>query len=262
MTIESTLTITTTAGEIPTTISERGSDHTDRSVLLLHGGAGPASVAAFADLLAEDAATHVIAPTHPGFGGTLRPGSLSTIAGLAELYDALLEALDLEDVTVVGNSIGGWIAAELALRHPSRVTQLALVDAVGIAVPEHPVVDFFALTPPQIAEHSYYDPAKAVIPELAMLPPAAREIALGNRATLAVYGGAMADPELLSRLASIHVPTTVFWGEADRIVDPDYGRAYAAAIPNARFVLLEETGHVPQLETPLLLLDAIRGLIE
>ena len=79
----------------------------------------------------------------------------------------------------------------------------------------------------------------------------------GNRAALAVYGGAMADPTLRERLASILVPALVLWGESDRIADPDYGRAFAAAIPGGRFRLLHGTGHVPQIETPQLLLAAI-----
>ena len=258
MSIESTVTITTSAGRMPVTISERGSGG---SVLLLHGGAGHASVASFADLLAERTGTRVITPTHPGFGGTPRPETLATVAGLAELYSGLLDALDLDDVTVIGNSLGGWIAAELALRRQSRLGRIALVDAVGIEVPGHPVTDFFALTPAQIAEHSYYDPSKAVIPDLATLPLAAREIALGNRTALSVYGGAMTDPALLTRLRSIDLPGLVIWGEADRIADSDYGRAYAAAIPGAQFVLLERTGHVPQIETPEALLNAVAPFV-
>jgi pimeloyl-ACP methyl ester carboxylesterase len=258
MRTDSTLTVATSYGAIPVTISARGSG---RPVLLLHGGAGPASVSGFADLLAEGTRTRVITPTHPGFGGTPRPPALETVAGLADLYACLLDVLDLDDVTVIGNSLGGWIAAELALRHSPRVGRIAIVDAVGIEVPGHPVADFFALTPAQIAEHSYYDPSKAVIPDPTTLPPAARQIALGNREALATYGGTMADAGLSARLGSIDVPALVLWGEADRIADPDYGRAYAAAIPGARFVLLEHTGHVPQVETPQALLDAVRDLV-
>jgi pimeloyl-ACP methyl ester carboxylesterase len=81
----------------------------------------------------------------------------------------------------------------------------------------------------------------------------------GNRAALAVYGGTpMADPGLASRLSRISLPTLVLWGESDRIVDPEYGRAYATAIPGAQFQVLSGTGHVPQVETPELLARAIR----
>ena len=80
----------------------------------------------------------------------------------------------------------------------------------------------------------------------------------GNRASLAAYAGTtFTDPTLAGRLAGITVPTLVVWGEADRICDTDYGRAYAAAIPGAQFRLLTGAGHLPQIETPALLLDAI-----
>ena len=79
-----------------------------------------------------------------------------------------------------------------------------------------------------------------------------------DRAALQVYGGArMSDPSLRGRLAAIATPTLVVWGDADRIVDPGYGRAYAAAIPGARFELLPETGHLPQLESPEQLMRAV-----
>jgi pimeloyl-ACP methyl ester carboxylesterase len=68
----------------------------------------------------------------------------------------------------------------------------------------------------------------------------------------------MVDPTLRPRLGDVTVPVLVLWGESDRIADPDYGRAYAAAIPGGRFRLLTGTGHVPQVETPALLLAAIQ----
>src|SRR5438046_6450995 len=97
------------AGQVAVTVRER-----DRvqPFLLLHGGAGPASVAGFADLLAARKHARVIMPTHPGFDATTRPETVQTIRDLAMLYAALLDELDIWDVTVIGNSIGGWIAAE------------------------------------------------------------------------------------------------------------------------------------------------------
>ncbi len=250
------LTIATSFGDVPVSADERGSG---RAVVILHGGAGPASVAGFADLLADATGTRVVVPTHPGFGGTPRPEALTTIDGLAEVYAGLLDALALEDATVIGNSIGGWIASELALRHPARLGRLALVDAVGIEVDGHPVAD--ALPPVQLAEYSWYDPSKAPSLDPATLPPVAREIFAGNRATLALYGRSMTDPTLLGRLAGIEVPALVLWGEADRIADADYGRAFAAAIRGAHFELLPRTGHVPQMETPEVLLEALRAFV-
>ena len=250
------LTIGTSFGDVPVNADERGAG---RPVLILHGGAGPASVGNFADLLAAATGSRVIVPTHPGFGGTPRPEALNTVRGLAELYVGLLDALELEDVTVIGNSIGGWITSELALRGSGRVGRIALVDSVGIEVEGHPVAG--GLTPAQLIEHSWFDTSKAPNLDPATLPPAAVEVMAGNRATLAVYGGTMTDPTLLGRLAAIDVPALVLWGEADRIADADYGRAFAAAIPGARFELLPRTGHVPQMETPEVLLEALRAFV-
>jgi pimeloyl-ACP methyl ester carboxylesterase len=250
------LSIPTSFGDVPLSADERGSG---RAVVILHGGAGPVSVTGFADLLADATGTRVIVPTHPGFGGTRRPDALTTIDCLAEVYAGLLDALELEDATVIGNSIGGWITSELALRHPSRLGRIALVDAVGVEVEGHSVAA--ALPPAQLAEYSWYDPSKAPSLDPATLPPAVREIFAGNRVALALYGRSMTDPTLLGRLAGIDVPALVLWGEADRIVDADYGRAFAAAIPGARFKLLSRTGHVPQMETPEVLLEALRAFV-
>src|SRR5437588_4824746 len=231
---------------VEVTLDERGLGH---PVLLLHGGGGPQTVVPFADLLATEYPASVLAPTHPGFGGTKRPDGLSSIAGLAALYAGLLETRHLTDVTVVGNSLGGWIAAELALL-PTRISSLVIVDGVGIEVPEHPVADFFSLTMDQVAELGYYKPDAFRIDPSA-LPAAAQAVMAENRAALAVYAGqTMSDPGLRARLARVTVPTLVIWGEADRIADAEYGRAYAAAIPSAGFVLLREAGHLPQIETP------------
>jgi pimeloyl-ACP methyl ester carboxylesterase len=248
-----------TLGSVEVTVTQTGEG---RPYLLLHGGAGPLSVTPFAELLAAGGDAHVLVPTHPGFGGTPRPDGLTDIASLAAVYARLLDDLDLTGVTVIGNSIGGWIAAELELLAPTRLAGVILVNAVGIEVPGHPIADFFSLTMDQVAELSYHDPDKFRI-DVSAMPPALRTIMAGNRATLAVYSGAtMNDAGLATRLAAATVPTVVLWGEADQIVDADYGRAFAAAIPGARFQLLTETGHVPQIETPDQLLRAIRDFTD
>jgi pimeloyl-ACP methyl ester carboxylesterase len=242
------------AGPVEVTVSDTGEGH---PFLLLHGGGGPQTFAGFAELLAGSRDARVIAPVHPGFGGTVRPDALASVGGLAALYVALLDELDLAGVTVVGNSVGGWIAAEMALLRSPRVGSVILVDAAGLEVPGHPVADFFSLTLDQVSQLSYHDPVKFGI-DLATLPPAVQAAMPGNRASLAVYAGTtFADPTLAGRLAGVTVPALVVWGEADRIVDPDYGRAYAVAIPGAQFRLLAATGHLPQIETPDQLLAAI-----
>ena len=191
-------------GTIPVSYTDRGAGPV---FLLLHGGAGPQSVTGFADLLADTGPARVIVPVHPGFGGTPRPDGLSTIAGLARLYAALLDELELDGVTVIGNSVGGWIAAEMAVAGSARIAGLVLVDAVGIEVPGHPVADFFLLTLDQVAELSYHHPAAFRINPAAMSEEQRRVMA-GNREALAVYAGTdMAQKGLNARLPQIKVPT-------------------------------------------------------
>jgi pimeloyl-ACP methyl ester carboxylesterase len=241
-------------GPIPVTSNDTGSGHT---FLLLHGGAGPQSVTGFANLLATTHDARVITPTHPGFGGTPRPERIDSIKVLARLYGALLDRLDVENVTVIGNSIGGWIAAEMGLLGSPRIGSLVLVDAAGIEVEGHPAVDFFSLSLDEVAQLSYHDPVRFRI-DPSTMPEAVRAAFAGNRASLAVYGGpSMSDPTLRGRLAGVTVPTLVLWGDSDRMYVPEYGRAYAASIPGATFTLLSKTGHVPQIETPEQLLDPI-----
>lgn len=233
-------------------VEERGEG---QPFLLLHGGAGPASMARFAGLLAARHA-RVITPTHPGFALTKRPDQLNSIKGLAQLYAALLDQLGVSDVTVIGNSVGGWIAAELALLNSPRVSGVVLVGGTGIEVPGHPIADVSKLTLPEVMALSYHNP-KPFMVDPATVTEGQRAVIGANRAALQVYAPRSTDPTLAQRLSKVAIPVLVISGESDRIVDPEYGRAYAAAIPGARFVLLPGTGHVPQVETPDLLLETI-----
>src|SRR3569833_1054682 len=125
---------------VDVTVQEGGSG---QPVLVLHGGGGPATVASLTAHLAG--VCRVVAPTHPGWNGTARPESLHSIAKLAEVYLGFLADEDLRDVVLVGSSIGGWLAAEIALGDAEhRVGGLVLIDAVGVEVEGEPVPDFFA----------------------------------------------------------------------------------------------------------------------
>ncbi|MEV6877357.1 alpha/beta hydrolase [Amycolatopsis sp. NPDC051128] len=243
---------THTLGPVQVTVQDR--DRT-RPYLLLHGGGGVATMTGFADLLTERTHSRVLLPTHPGFGGTPKPAGLTDVKELARVYVALLDRLDLTDVTVVGNSFGGWLAAEIALLDSPRVSGAVIIDGIGIEVDGHPLTDVSGLSPAEIRAFSFHDPSKAPVPPGGGTGPSPDVLAL-----IGYTGPAMSDPTLAERLGGLHIPVHVVWGESDGIVDPEYGKAYAAAIPLSTFTLLPRTGHLPQVETPEELLGALTDL--
>jgi pimeloyl-ACP methyl ester carboxylesterase len=226
-------------------------------VLLLHSGAGPRSVAGLAAALSEHA--YVVVPTHPGFDGTPRVPWLDSAADLADAYLDLLEELGLDEVMVIGNSIGGWIASEMALRDiDGRVTSLVLLNANGIR-PDSPaqVTDIRGLPPQAIGQLSFYNPA--LRPDPAAMTAEQRAVMAANQQVLAVYAGEdfMFAPKLRARLHRVTIPVLVAWGEQDGIVSAEYGHAYASAFRNGRYTPIAGAGHFPQIEQLSAVLAAI-----
>jgi pimeloyl-ACP methyl ester carboxylesterase len=223
-----------------------------RPLLFLHPGIGLDPNAAVLDRLAEHA--RVIAPTHPGFGGSEQPRSFTTIDDLAYFYLDLLDQLDLSDVTIVGVSIGAWIAAEMAVKSTARMSRLVLANAVGIktSVREtRDIADIFAVTEAQFNELAYFDPNIAARDYSSMADADVRLVARNREATARyAWSPYMHDPKLKARLHRIRIPTLFLWGTADRILSEAYGRAYCAAIPGARFETIARAGHFPHLEQP------------
>jgi pimeloyl-ACP methyl ester carboxylesterase len=240
------------------TLREAGSG---RPVLVLHGGGGPGTVAPLSRGLSKT--MRALTPTHPGWDGEL-PAGIATIADLAALYGDHLEAEDLSDVVVIGSSLGGWTGCELALGpQRGRIAALVLIDAVGIAVEGEPIADFFSLDARGVAEHSFHDAERFYVDPAALTDEQRRRAAQAMDAMRVLAGDPyMHDPGLRERLAGIDVPTLVIWGEDDRIASAAYGRAYAASIPGARFELLRECGHVPQLESPERTLALIEAFLD
>jgi pimeloyl-ACP methyl ester carboxylesterase len=228
---------------------ERGSGS---PLLFLHPHIGLDPAAPVLDRLAERA--RLIAPTHPGFGNSDQPRSFDSVDDLAYFYLDLLDAFDLKEVTLVGVSFGGWIAAEMAVKSTARVARLVLADPVGIKVGSREtrdIADIFAITEKDFNERAYADPALGTRDYKAMAEADVR-IAARNREAIARYGWSpyMHDPKLKGRLHRIKIPTLLLWGDSDRILSEPYGRAYAAAIPDARFEMMAKAGHLPHLDQP------------
>jgi pimeloyl-ACP methyl ester carboxylesterase len=223
-------------------------------VVFLHGAGGHTGWMAFLDELSGRFA--VFAPEHPGFGQSDDPPWLDEIADLAYFHLDLLQALGLERVHLIGTSLGGWIAAEMAVRSTARLASLTLVGAVGITTGGinangEAIPDTFRMPDDENLRRYYADPERAArrAADLAraLADPAVMAVVAKNRATVTslAYRPRFHNPGLAKWLHRIDVPTLLIWGEADRIVPPSFGEAYRALIPGSRLVVLQGAGHAP-----------------
>ena len=226
-------------------------------VLFLHPGHGVEPNDPYLTALARH--HRVIAPSHPGFGGTALPDGITTVDDLAYFYLDLVEGLGLGKVALVGASFGGWLAAELATMGTELFSKLVLLDPVGVKFGGRETVDIydiFATTIDQIPELFFSDPAfgKQALGNLDFInmSEASIERFARNRESLVLFGWSppLYNPKLRQRLARIKLPTLLLWGEDDRIVPTGYGQSYAAAIPGARFEAIPKAGHYGYVEQP------------
>jgi pimeloyl-ACP methyl ester carboxylesterase len=201
----------------------------------------------------------VLAPSHPGFGSSQRAETVDGIDDLAYLYLDFVAALGLQSVDILGLGMGGWIAAEMAVRCSHSLRHLVLADAVGIKVSartEVDIVETFILSRDQLLEVGWHDSAlgaeRMKLPGAPGLADEELLTLIRNREAAArlTWKPFMHNPALRRWLHRITVPTLVLWGESDRIVRPDYGRAFQQAIPGAQFQLIPAAGHYPYLERP------------
>ncbi len=227
-------------------------------ILLLHGFQQIDPAAPFLHLLGRHA--RVIAPSHPGFGRSPRPKDFESVYDLVNLYGAVLDALPYPKVTVLGFSFGGWLAAELAVRSCHDVEGLVLVDAVGIKISDREtpdILDVFNTHPNEAKLRAWHDPGNA--PDYDEMTDMQLMTRHRNWESLALFAWHpyMHNPRLSYWLPRITVPTQVIWGASDRIVSPDYGKAFADLIPGARFAVIERAGHHPEIEQPEAFVDHV-----
>ncbi|HVY17599.1 MAG TPA: alpha/beta hydrolase [Rhodopila sp.] len=233
---------------------------TGRPLLFLHPGEGLQPDRPWLAALARR--FHVVAPFHPGFGGSALPDWVGSVDDLAYLYLDLAAQLGLKDALLVGNSFGGWIAAEMAVRNTARFAGLLLADPLGIKVGgvlDRDIVDMHATARADLSRLGWADPAKAEIDYAKLSDIELAGIARGREA-LAVFGWKpyMHNPRLKRWLHRIDIPTHLVWGEQDRIIAQPYVEAWKAEIPGASFETLPGAGHYPHLEQP----DAFASRVE
>jgi len=233
-----------------------------RPLLILHGASGAGT---WLPYMADLAARHdVIVPEHPGFGSSDTPDWLDTIPDLASFYLDFLDQLDLDNVDLVGHSIGGWIAAELAVRNTRRLASLTLIAAAGIHVKGVAQIDPFLRTDEQRIRDFFHDQKRADEMVARLLKPELEDTNLKNRTTTAklVWQPRGYDPHLHKWLHRIDVPTLLVWGADDRLFPKDYAFAYQRLIPGSSVTIIPECGHVPQVEQRAAFVAALDGFLD
>ncbi len=229
-------------------------------LVYLHGASGAAWLPFLGTLTQK---FDVIAPEHPGFGESDTPDWLDTIHDLAYFYLDVLEHLKLDNVHLVGNSLGGWLAAEIAVRNTSRLASLTLCNAAGLTVPGVKQSDSFMMSEEERLRAFFYDAKKAEEMVARVTAPDREDTMLKNRATVAKlsWQPRSHDPHLPKWLHRIDVPTLVIWGDHDKSFPNEHAQAYHQAIPGSQLVMIPKCGHVPQIEKPDEFVAALESFI-
>ncbi len=222
-------------------------------LLLLHGAGGNRGWLGYVQALSDQFT--VYAPSHPGFGQSDRPEWLETIPDLASFYTWFLEQQGLEGIRVIGFSMGGWLAAEMAVMCRHAFSKLMLVDAAGVKPRQGEIADIFIISPAQVTELIFHDPKQA--PEYDQLygqelTPEEVETAErnGEMSVRLCWKPYMYDPRLPDLLARVNIPTRIVWGHQDQIVPLECGQLYQTAIPGSELIVIDGCGHSPQVEKP------------
>jgi pimeloyl-ACP methyl ester carboxylesterase len=223
-----------------------------RPILFLHPGEGLQPNRPWLDKLAEN--HRVVAPHHPGFGGSALPDWIGSVDDLAYLYLDLAAKLNLQNAVLAGNCFGGWVAAEMAVRNTTRFAGLLLAAPLGIKVGgvlDRDITDMHAISRAEFMRLAWAEPAKGEIDTTKLPDTELASIARGREA-LAVFGWKpyMHNPRLKRWLHRIDIPTHLIWGEQDGIVSTAYGEAWKAEIPAATMETVPNAGHFPHWEQP------------
>jgi pimeloyl-ACP methyl ester carboxylesterase len=217
-------------------------------LLFLHGASGAPVVLPFMEKLAGR--FDVLVPEHPGYGKSDEPEWLENIHDMAFFYLDFLEKLHLEKVVVVGSSMGGWIAMEMAVRSTSRIASMVLVGPAGIAAPGVRPADIFLMAPEELIKSLFFDEKLAAARLAEPVTPETIDVALKNRHTTArlAWEPRLHDPFLPKWLHRIDVPVKIVWGAEDRILPVGFLKEYKRLLPKAEIEIFKDCGHLPHAE--------------
>jgi pimeloyl-ACP methyl ester carboxylesterase len=233
---------------------------TGEPTLFWHGAGFTRMWLPFHEALAES--LDVIAPEHPGFGETEMPDWLDGFEDLVIHYDQFLDALELEDVHLVGYSLGGWIAAEFASFYPRRLKSLTLITPAGLRILGKPIPNLVAMPPEDFFALIFNDPTNLpqYLPDFEDLDEVVHQY--GELATLArLAWNPQYNLKLERRLERVTCPSLVVRAEHDRLIPDEMAERYAELVPNSRIEKIPGTGHALAYEQPEALANAIAGFI-
>jgi pimeloyl-ACP methyl ester carboxylesterase len=230
-------------------------------LLYLHGTDGLSEWPALLDGLAQG--FDVIAPDHPGFGASQAPAWIDDVSDLAYCYLDLFEALGLSGVHIVGQSLGGWIALEMAVRSTERLRSLTLISTAGIHVKGVPKSDIFIIDPEELARLVYADPKLGEEAAARASTDKYQDAAILNRIASARFGWQprFFNPRLERWLHRVKIPTHIIWGESDRIIPPAYAEAFHRLIPGSTLTMIPNAGHLPHVERPDAVAQAMQNFL-
>lgn len=229
-------------------------------LLFLHGARGVTGWWPIFRTLSER--YDVIAPDHPGFGRSDTPDWLDSVGDLAFFYLDFIAALGLDGVHLVGSSLGGWIAAELAVRNTARLRTVHLIAPAGVAVPGVPFGEFFLWDPEEAVRNLYADQrlADVLLSFAASEAETRRQIKNQVSATRLAWRPRFHNPDLPKWLHRIDRPTQLIWGDGDKVIPAAIGPVYQSLIPASRLEVLPDCGHVPHIEKPHVVVSLIDRL--
>jgi pimeloyl-ACP methyl ester carboxylesterase len=231
-------------------------------LLFLHGGRGAGIWLPFFKALAEK--YEVIVPEHPGFGRSDMPEWLDNVGDLANFYQEFIQKLGLTGINLVGTSLGGWIAADMAVRNTGPIRTLTLVAPAGIHVKGVAKGDLFLWTPEQTVRNLFADEKLQEFALKQVPDEDERKRQMKNALTLAKlsWQPRLYDPHLRKWLHRIDRPTLIIWGDSDKLIPAAYGPAYRDLIPGAKLDVIKNCGHVPHIEKTAETVAAVTTFIE
>ena len=224
-------------------------------LVFLHGAGGLFVENPFLDHLAER--YHVFAPKFPGYGESSGDELLEDMLDFALHGWDVVTALGLAKPHLIGHSMGGMIAAEMACVAPNDLTKLVLVASAGLWIPEQPIPDLFSFLPHEFAQYLFHDRAQGEALLTGGLdmknPEALAEFYISNSRRLSMAGKILfpiPNRRLSKRLYRLTAPTLVLWGKSDALIPPVYAERFRALIPQAKLALIDQAGHMVPYEQP------------